>query len=330
MTAQADRSDTPKRRTVLLTGATGFMGGHLYPLLKRAGWHVRCASRNADRARQQRPGRAWVELDLDRPATLAAALEGCDSAVYLVHSMGQGGDFESQERRAAEHFAAAAADAGLRRVVFLGGIEPQGSPSRHLRSRLATGEILRAGAVPTVELRAGMIVGPGSESWNIVRDLAVRLPVMVLPRWLANTSEPVAVDDVVVAIGHALELPADQAGCYDLPGPERLTSREILMRIARLNGTRPLAISVPVVTPSLSSHWIRLVTRADYQVARQLVEGLVHDLVSTGPSYWDRLPDHCLLSFDEAARRALAGERSHTPFAVRTVEGALRRVAPKA
>jgi uncharacterized protein YbjT (DUF2867 family) len=315
---------------VLLTGATGFVGSYLYPVLDHAGFDVRCASRHPDRAALRYPDRSWVELDIERDATLAAALSGCGSAVYLIHAMGQGGDFEKLESQAALRFATAAATAGLRRIVFLGGIAPPGPPSKHLRSRLATGEVLRSGAVSTVELRAGMIVGMGSESWNIVRDLAVRLPVMVLPRWLANVSEPVAIDDVVLAIAHALDLPDDETGCYDLPGPERLSSREILMRIARLNGTRPWAINVPFVTPSLSSHWIRLVTRADYQVARQLVEGLVHDLVSSGPVYWDRLGDYRPMSFDEAARRALEQERGQIPLSVRTVEGALKRIAPKA
>ncbi|MBW2525691.1 MAG: NAD(P)H-binding protein [Deltaproteobacteria bacterium] len=322
----APQSDRP---TVLLTGATGFVGRHLYPVLDFAGFEVRCASRAPERARERHPDRCWVKLDIDRPDTLARALEGCHSAVYLIHSMGQGGDFEQLERRAAEEFAGAAARAGLQRLVFLGGIEPTGTPSKHLRSRLATGEVLRAGKVPTVELRAGMIVGVGSESWNIVRDLAVRLPVMVLPKWLSNVSEPVAIDDVVLAIAHALDLGDDQVGCYDLPGPERLSSRDILMRIAAIHGTRPWTVNVPVVTPSLSSHWIRLVTRANYQVARQLVEGLVHDLVATGPVYWDLLGDHQLVPFDDAARKALRQEQEGIPISIRTLEGALQRIAPR-
>jgi uncharacterized protein YbjT (DUF2867 family) len=150
-----------------------------------------------------------------------------------------------------------------------------------------------------------MIVGHGSISWQIVRDLAARLPAMLLPRWLETRSQPVAIDDVVHAIVAALELPLKEAGIHDLPGPETLTAKEILLRIAALRGTRPVTVGVPVLSPHLSSYWLKFVTGADYRVARELVDGLSSDLVAPNDGLWRLLPDHRRLSFDEAARRAL-------------------------
>jgi uncharacterized protein YbjT (DUF2867 family) len=214
----------PTGSTVLLTGASGFVGGHAYPALVNAGYQVRCASRNPVRAARLQPARSWVELDVNRPETLDPALEGCSAAIYLVHEMTAGPDYENRERQVAGHFIRAAERCGLQRIVYLGAALPHGEPSRHLRSRIVTGELLRSGPVPVIELRASMIIGRGSLSWQIVRDLAVRLPVMVLPRWLATRSQPIAIEDVVFAIVHALSLPAEQAGAYALPGPEILSA----------------------------------------------------------------------------------------------------------
>jgi uncharacterized protein YbjT (DUF2867 family) len=196
----------------------------------------------------------------------------------------------------------------VRRVIYLGGVAPRGQPSEHLRSRLETGEVLRAGPVPCLELRAGMIIGAGSASWTIVRDLAARLPGMVLPAWLAHRSEPVAVDDVVAALaaGARIELPGGT--WWDLPGPEGLSGKEILLRVAAVMGRRPILVNIPLVTPRLSSHWIRLVTRADFKLARELVEGLTSDLVATRPGYWTAAGLPAPVALEEAARRALAAE----------------------
>jgi uncharacterized protein YbjT (DUF2867 family) len=153
-----------------------------------------------------------------------------------------------------------------------------------------------------------MVIGAGSESWLIVRDLALRLPLMVLPRWLHHRSQPLGLADVLTALQAALTLEEAASAVYDLPGPETVSGREILVRIAARAGIRPVMIPVPVLTPSLSSHWIRLVTRADYTVARQLVDGLTCDLVATGVSFWDRCPELPRTSLDEAIRAALAAE----------------------
>lgn len=318
----------PEIKTVLLTGATGFVGRHLYPALCRAGYDVVCVSRDPARARERHPQRVWTRMDVEDPDSVDAAMRGCDAAVYLVHGMGGGGDYEAAERRAAESFRDAAARARLRRVVYLGGVRPKGEVSTHLRSRLATGEILRGGPTSTIELQAAMIVGAGSESWRIVRDLAARLPAMVLPRWLETRSQPVAIADVVAAIVHAVALPDRQSGAYAIPGPEEMSGREVIERVAALMGLRPTMYPVPFLSPRLSSYWIRLVTRANGHIAEELVEGMRGDLTVEGDGFWARVPGYERTPFDLAARRALEGEARSLSLTARAVEGAIRSVGP--
>ena len=294
---------------VLLTGATGFVGRHVYPALVEAGHEVVCASRRPAAAARRFPGRSWVRFDVDAPETYAAAFDGCDAVLYLVHGMGDThGDYVERERAAARAVAERLTVHGVERVVYLGGVEPHGAASRHLQSRLDTGALLRAGRTPAFELRAGVIVGAGSESWCIIRDLSVRLPVMVLPGWMSATSRPVAIDDVVAALCHSVTADLDEAGCYGLPGPEVLTGTQIILRTAGLRGHRPFTVPVPFVTPRLSSYWITLITRAEPHIARELIEGMTGPLVGKQPPYWELMADHHLLSFDEAARRALAND----------------------
>lgn len=296
--------------TVVVAGATGFVGSHVVPALLAAGHTVRCGSRDPGRAAARRPDLDWVHLDVDRPDSLAGALRGADALVYLVHQMqGHGLDLVEDERASARRVLAAAESGGVRRIVYLGGPRPsRGEPSRHLAARLATGEALRSGAVSTIELQAGMIIGVGSESWVIVRDLALRLPVMVLPAWLRRRSQPIAIDDVVGAIVRSVELSGAESACLPLPGPETLSAREILLRIAAAEHMRPWMIPVPVLSPGLSSHWIRWVTRADHAIARQLVDGLTSDLVASGEDFWARCPDLERTPLDRAIARALADE----------------------
>lgn len=314
---------------VLVTGATGFVGSHLMPLLTRAGARAVGGSRDVHRARQAFPDREFVSLDLARPETVATALEGCTHAVYLVHGMGRdGGDYEHSEREAAQTFRDAAARAGVRRTVYLGGMAPSGPPSRHLRSRLATGEILRSGPVPTIELQATMVIGSGSESFRMVRDLAARLPLMLLPAWLATRTQPIGIADVVQAILLALRMDGP-GGAYPLPGPETLTARVIIERTASLLGRRPYTIGVPVVTPWLSTHWIRLITRADAHLAAELVEGLRTDILSPDEGFWRLHPSHRRQSFDEAVAAALIGEAAELSRAATLVEDVAEWLTPK-
>ena len=299
---------------VLLTGATGFVGSRVYPRLIDAGFEVRCASRNPERAAQLFPegggapghARSWVRLDVDDPSTLGPALEDIDVVLYLVHAMGSHteGDYAEVERRAARNLSRAAAGAGVRHIVYLGGVEPAGPPSKHLQSRLETGRVLREGEVPTLELRAGMIVGAGSESWQICCDLS-RLPMMILPQWLKTRSQPVDIHDVAAALTHAAGRSLSHSAIRDLPGPEVLTAREILEHIAAERGSNPLMLEVPFLSPRISSYWLRLVTRADYAVARELIEGLTSDLLATQPEIWPEMPTHERTPLNRAMRRAL-------------------------
>jgi uncharacterized protein YbjT (DUF2867 family) len=310
---------------VLVTGASGFVGRRLAPVLQAAGWRVRCLSRDAAAAARRWPQQTWVAADLSSADGLAQALDGCQFAFYLVHSLGDGtAELVERERARARAFAVAAERAGLERIVYLGGVAPQGSPSEHLRSRLEAGAALRAGNVPALELRAAMIVGYGSASWLIVRDLAARLPFMVLPSWLRTSSQPIAIDDVVAALAAAAQL-ADlsSSASYDLPGTDILTGRQILVETARALGhRRVITIEVPALSPSLSSHWVRLVTRADWSVARELVLGLTHNLLARNADYWKLIGHPARLTFEAAARRAIDEERrsGHMALSGRVLE----------
>jgi uncharacterized protein YbjT (DUF2867 family) len=303
-------------RRVLLTGATGFVGGVVYSALVAGGWQVRCLTRNAPAARQRRPNVSWFAGDVADANAMAQALEGCEAALYLVHGMGEGADFERRDREGADRFSRVAASAGVRRIVYLGGMAPQDGPlSTHLRSRLQVGEVLRGGPVPAIELRASMIVGAGSLSWLIVRDLAARLPVMVLPGWLSSLTQPLASEDVVAALVGALEIPLSASAWFDLGGPEILSGKEILVETARALGLRPpWTIAVPVLTPRLSSLWVRFVTRAPWSVAREVVMGLTHDLLAHDDRFWTLIGHERRLPFAEAGRRALAAESAQHPM----------------
>lgn len=306
-------------RTVLLTGATGFVGRHLDAALEVTNWTARRATRN--RARASEPG--WVHLDVEDETTLAPSLEGCDAAVYLIHSIDDSPDYPDREARSAEAFLAAAEQAGVRRIVYLGGVAPSGLPSRHLQSRLRTGEILRSGHVSTIELRCGLIIGAGGSSWMMVRDLAARLPAMLLPKWLRFSSWPVWIEDVVLAVVAALDLPIEGSAWFDVPGPERMTHADFLARVAKSMGKDPRLLGVPVITPTLSSYWIALVTRADLALARELVQGLQSDLDPSGRIIWDHLEDEEPAPFQTSVYQALedeASDRIPTPTLVQRIQ----------
>lgn len=313
--------------TVLLTGATGFVGSHVHPRLVANGFAVIGGTRDPASAAKTHRDRVFRRFDVSDQASMVEALSGVDAAIYLVHSMADGGAYADAERRGALAFREAAAKVGLKRIVYLGGMRPAGRLSPHLESRLRTGEILRAGTVPVIELQATMIVGGGSESFRIVRDLTARLPFMLMPAWLDSRSEPVAIADVAVAIAHSLEMPVGESAVYGLPGPEALSGRDIMLRTAALLGHHPRAIRVPLVTPRLSSYWIRLVTRTDPHVATELVEGLRSDILCLGPSLWSLMPTYARTPFDSAARAALEEEADGLPLATRRVERYIHRLA---
>ena len=308
-----NQSRIPGRgKTLLLTGATGFVGQHLDAALAGSSWSVRRATRSREKA----AAAGWVRLDVEDTATIQPALEGCDAAIYLIHSIDDSDDYPEREARAAEAFLEAAERAGVKRLIYLGGVAPSGHRSRHLQSRLHTGEILRSGAITTIELRCGLIIGSGGSSWMMVRDLAARLPAMLLPRWLRYSSWPVWIEDVVVAIVRALDMPLDESAWFDLPGPERMTHADFLQRVAKSMGKDPTLVGVPVITPTLSSYWIALVTRASLALSRELVQGLQSDLDPSGELFWERLEGEEPTAFQTAVYQALeddAAESVPTP-----------------
>lgn len=300
-------------RPVLVAGATGFVGHHVVERLLELDVRVVGGSRDPDRARRSSSlgdRIDWVRFDVGDPETHAPALEGIRALIYLVHLMrADSDDLVALEETSARSVARAAAEAGLERIVYLGGPEPRtgASPSPHLRARHVTGHALRAGEVPCIELQAAMIIGAESQSWCIVRDLALRLPVMVLPAWLDRVSQPIGIDDVVDVLVKALTPPVEGSARIGLPGPEAVSGREILMRVAAHADIRPVMVRVPLLTPRLSSHWIRLVSRADFTVARQLVDGLQDDLLACEPTWWQLTGDEPT-PLDECIRRALRAE----------------------
>ena len=300
-------------KRILLTGATGFVGSRLHPVLEKRAISIRCLTRDLEKARRLFPDRDWMEADVADPTSIRAALDGCSAAYYLVHEMGTAGDFQRREANAAHIFAEAATEARLDGIIYLGGVHPTtGASSDHLVSRARVGQILASGTVPVLELRASMIVGNGSLSFLIVRDLAARLPFMILPRWLDSRTEPVAIDDVLTALDGALDVDLPHSETFDIPGPEILSGREILVRTASALGLKhPLVIRVPVLTPGLSSHWVRFVTRARWEVAREIVVGLTSDLLAENDRYWTLIDHVKRRDFSEAARRAIAED--HEP-----------------
>lgn len=266
---------------ILVTGATGYVGGRLLGRLEERGGRVRCLARRPEFLRARvGPGTEVFGGDLLRADSLAEALRDVDVAYYLVHAMGSARSFEEEDRRAAENFAAAARRAGVRRIVYLGGLgDGRDSLSPHLRSRHEVGEILRSGGVGVVEFRASIVLGSGSLSFEMIRTLVERLPVMVTPRWVAVPAQPIAVDDVLGYLLAALELPGNDSRIYEIGGPDRVTYGDLMREYARQRGLRRLILQVPVLTPWLSSLWLGLVTPLYARVGRILVESIRHPTV---------------------------------------------------
>jgi uncharacterized protein YbjT (DUF2867 family) len=306
----------------LVFGASGYIGTHLVPRLLAAGKRVRASARNVEvlEARDWQDV-AYVAADALQPATLAAALQGVDVAYYLVHSMAAGRGFGALDREAARNFGAAAAAAGVRRIVYLGGLIPANARSEHLRSRAETGDVLRASGVPVTELRAGMIIGPGSAAYEVIRDLVNHLPVMVTPRWVKSISTPIALDDLLAYLVAVADIDDAAGKTLDAGGPDTVTYEAIMRCYGDLVGRHPLIVPVPVLTPRLSSYWLGLVTTVPVGIAQALVEGLAHDFVAHDEEL-QRLVPQARLGLKDAIRAAIEADRQHAVIA-RWVEGSI-------
>src|SRR4051794_34316789 len=302
---------TPAAATCLVTGATGYIGGRLVPELLAAGHRVRVMTRSPESVRDQ-PWSGRVEVmraDAADGDAVAAACAGVDVVYYLVHALGSGPEFEETDRRTARVMARAVRDAGVGRLVYLGALEPPGEElSPHLRSRVEVAAILLDSGVPTVVLRAAVVLGSGSASFEMLRHLTERLPVMVTPRWVHSRIQPIAVRDVLRYLVGCAVLPATVHRCFDIGGPDVMNYAEMMQRYATVAGLpRRRILPVPFFTPSLSSHWVGVVTPVPASIARPLVESLRNTVVCREHDIAEYLPDppEGLLGFDEAVRLAV-------------------------
>jgi uncharacterized protein YbjT (DUF2867 family) len=290
---------------VLVTGASGFVGSRLGPELAAAGHEVLAMTRNPDR--YQGTGRP-VRGDVHDADSVAAALQGCDAAYYLVHSLDDP-DFEKRDAEAARTFAAAAADAAVARIVYMGGLGDDADDlSAHLRSRREVEKLLGSAGVPVTTLRAGIIIGHGGISWEMTRQLVERLPAMITPRWVSTRTQPIAVADVVRYLVGVLEVPETAGRAFDVGGPEVLAYGEMMRRVAVIEGRHQLVVPVPLLSPQLSSRWLALVTDVDLQTGRSLVDSMTNEVVVRDDSILALVPFEPM-DYDAAVLAAL-GERA--------------------
>jgi len=282
---------------IAVAGASGFVGSRLCPALEDLGHEVVALTRHPD---DYYGAGTPVAADVDDPESLRPALDGCDAAYYLVHSLGRA-DFEDSDARAAAAFGKAAAAAGVRRIVYLGGLgDDRDDLSAHLKSRREVESLLAESGVPVTVLRAGIIVGHGGISWELTRQLVEHLPAMVTPHWVQTRCQPIAVDDVIRYLTGVL----DVDGTFDIGGPEVLTYREMLQRVAAIEDRRVPIVPVPLLTPGLSSKWLALVTDVDTATARNLIDSMSNEVVVRDASIRDVVPFEPM-GYDDAVRTAL-------------------------
>lgn len=294
---------------ILVTGSTGYIGGRLAPRLLDEGWTVRCLARDPSRLQ----GRAWarkaeiVAGDVLVPESLPPALSSVSAAFYLVHGMAGGADFHERDLAAARNFGRAAREAGVEQIIYLGGLgDPASDLSHHLRSRLDTGDALRESGVPVTEFRAGVIVGSGSLSFEMIRYLTERVPVMVCPRWVRTRIQPIAVRNVLDYLVRSLGRPEIRGRVLEIGGADVVTYGQMLTEYARIRGLRRWLVPVPVLTPRLSSLWVHLVTPVPSSIARPLVEGMRSDVVVRDDAALRLFPDVAPVNYSTAVRLALA------------------------
>lgn len=307
-------SNDPAPSRVLLTGASGYVGGSLRRAFEARGEPLVCLARRPEFLRSRvGPTTRVAKGDVLDPESLRAALEGIDVAYYLVHSMGSSGDFETKDREGALNFGAAAKAAGVQRIVYLGGLgggDGDATPlSPHLRSRHEVGRLLRESGVSTVELRASIVIGPGSLSFELVRALVERLPVMLVPRWTHVEAQPIAIEDLIeyLVAARTIELEPGESRTYEIGGADRVSYEGLMREYARQRGLRRMLVRVPVITPRLSSLWLGLVTPVYARIGRKLIESIRHPTIVRDDA---ALRDFAVRpkGMAEAIRSALASE----------------------
>jgi uncharacterized protein YbjT (DUF2867 family) len=292
----------------LLTGATGYIGGRLLRRLERDGLSVRCLCRNPEAlGGRMAPGTEMVRGDLLQPASLGDAFSGVDTAFYLVHSMNSGEQFEAEERSAAHNFAVAARKAGVRRIVYLGGLAHGAGLSAHMRSRVETGNILRASGVPVIELQASIVIGSGSASFEMIRALVERLPVMITPRWVNTAAQPIAIEDVIDYLAASARLPAAGNFIFEIGGADITSYMGIMREYARQRKLRRWILRVPFLSLSLSSRWLTLITPVYAAIGRSLIESVRNPSVVLDQAALDTF-DIRPMGITRAIERALANE----------------------
>jgi uncharacterized protein YbjT (DUF2867 family) len=292
----------------LLTGATGYVGGRLLKRLERDGSAVRCLCRNPETlAWRAAPGTEVVRGDLLQPASLDAAFSGVDTAFYLVHSMNSGGEFEAEERRAAHNFAGAARKAGVGRIIYLGGLAHGDGLSAHMRSRVETGNILRASGVPVIEFQASIVIGSGSASFEMIRALVERLPVMITPRWVNTAAQPIAIEDVIDYLAASARLRATGNLTFEIGGADVTSYVGIMREYARQRKLRRWIVRVPFLSLSLSSRWLTLITPVYAAIGRSLIESVRNPSVVLNQAALDAF-DIRPMGITRAIERALTNE----------------------
>ena len=298
-----------KNRHILVTGATGYIGGRLVPRLLDEGYQVHVMVRDVNRL----GGRLWAEKvimhqgDAFKPETLTRAMQGVEVAYYFIHSLYAGSDFHQKDLSAARNFSNAALKAGVERIIYLGGLgDPQTKLSEHLRSRQHTGEALREAGVPVTEFRAAIIVGSGSASFEMIRYLSERIPLMICPRWVFSRIQPIAIKDVMNYLVAALETQESAGRITEIGGADILTYADTMLEYSRIRGLRRFVLPVPVLSPGLSSHWVHWVTPVSAKIARPLIEGLRNQVIVNDDSAKYLFPKIKPMGYRQSVKLALS------------------------
>ncbi|WP_200804695.1 DUF2867 domain-containing protein [Ferrimonas marina] len=314
-------SEQPK---VLVLGASGFVGANLVPALVEQGYPVRAASRRPAQLALRRWPVELCRADVLQQDTLAEALEGVDTVYYLIHAMTEGAGFDQREQQGARNLAEAAQQAGVKRIIYLGALHPEGADSTHLRSRSQTGELLRSGGAAVTEIRAPVIIGPGSAAFEVMRDLVYNLPGMITPKWVRSKMAPIALPDLLHYLIGVLSVPQTQGCSFDVCGPDVLSYEQQMRAFGRIVDRPVRILAVPFLSPGLSARWLRWITSVPTGIAKALVGGLKQDLLADDSAIQALLPRE-LMGFEQAVRWSLAQEREQVASASPPLASLLRR-----